>query len=531
MVIIGSETHVRSLLQAGAKLDDVDADGNHPLHCATISGNQAIMRLLIDAGADVDAAGQIGKTALHLATKKWMTSMLIQAGADVSIQDYNGDTPLHISVNLLELTKADTYNEEDYENVELLLEASADVNQPNHAGLTPFHAILRQAPRDSCAQVPRRAIHHVSLLLNFLERGGDIVTPTIRGDLPFLVLLENSSYFWGYSASPPWPAVREGFYKIFKAFLGGGANPHTIINGQALLHWLILKATSKPHFYDVKPIILLCTMIDVSQAISDGEYPLHFVIRNATAFHGAVFANLANLLLSYGASAYQCDLDGLSPLAMLYKERPSEYQMLSMTQTLLTAGTHPFLSTPTSNLPIFLLARSHQFNTQQELATMLFNAYLKNGWWLRDEEASIVWHEVPNLHWLEKWRSACKAVCESNDWPTAKSYLKELATLLPSDVRDFISKTAMEVLANFCVLQASATFEFKVKIADMPGGAQDVQNRQKLEKICSQIVDMVNDFRELDLKAAEGRFEILFKVYDRRKKMGSLRSNVEPIRL
>ena len=484
------------------------------------------MRLLIDSGAQVDAIGQLGKTPLHLATRKSLTSMLIQAGASVSIQDFNGDTPLHVALNLLEPTKSEPYNTEDYETIELLLEASADINQPNHAGLTPFHVMLRQPPRDSCTQIPRKVIHHVKLLLNFLERGGDIITPTVRGDLPFLVLLENSDYFWGYSSSAPWPSVREGFYKIFKSFLDGGANPHTLIHGQALLHWLILKSTSKPYFYDVKPIVLLCSMIDVSKVGSDGEYPLHFVIRNAKAFHGVVIANLANLLLSYGASPFKCNHEGFSPLAMLFKERPYEYQIFSITQTLLTAGSHPFLSTPSSDLPIYLLARNYEGSPQQELATMLFNAYLKNGWWLRDEESRIVWHEVPTLHWLEKWRFACKAVCESSDWPTARSHLKELAILLPSDVRDFISKTAMEVLANFCILQASATFEFKAKVADLPRGTRDGKDRQNLEKVCSQIVEMVNDFRKLELKAAEGRYEILFKIYDVRKKMGMLKCGV-----
>jgi hypothetical protein len=56
----------KALVQAGAKLDAVDAKQNTALHYAAGYGRPEYAALLLDAGAPVEAANDTGKTALDL---------------------------------------------------------------------------------------------------------------------------------------------------------------------------------------------------------------------------------------------------------------------------------------------------------------------------------------------------------------------------------------------------------------------------------------------------------------------------------
>jgi ankyrin repeat protein len=56
----------KALVEAGAKLDAVDAKKNTALHYAAGYGRPEYAALLLDAGAPVEAANDTGKTALDL---------------------------------------------------------------------------------------------------------------------------------------------------------------------------------------------------------------------------------------------------------------------------------------------------------------------------------------------------------------------------------------------------------------------------------------------------------------------------------
>ena len=88
---------VRTLLQAGADVDDRQGDGSTALHWASYRDNREIAALLIRAGADVDAANDLGVTALWAACENGSSAMvetLLEAGADPNTALPFGETPL-----------------------------------------------------------------------------------------------------------------------------------------------------------------------------------------------------------------------------------------------------------------------------------------------------------------------------------------------------------------------------------------------------------------------------------------------------
>ena len=93
----------QSVLEAGAKVDARDNDGQTPLHkLAQISDRRIIERspklaaMLLAFGADPNATGNSGRTPLHLAAHnghETMARFLIESGADLTVSDADGLTP------------------------------------------------------------------------------------------------------------------------------------------------------------------------------------------------------------------------------------------------------------------------------------------------------------------------------------------------------------------------------------------------------------------------------------------------------
>lgn len=93
----GNAEQVRSVLAAGAVVDEPDRDGRTALTHAVIEGHANIVQLLLDAGASVNMRDFLGETPLHCAAKKpnvEVVRQLLDAGAQVDAQDRNGNTPL-----------------------------------------------------------------------------------------------------------------------------------------------------------------------------------------------------------------------------------------------------------------------------------------------------------------------------------------------------------------------------------------------------------------------------------------------------
>jgi len=91
---IDSETAIATeLLESGAELDAVNADGNQALWFACVSNHLAMLELLISAGADLNHVNDNGYTCLMYAAstgKLAVAKKLIQAGSDITIQSPEG---------------------------------------------------------------------------------------------------------------------------------------------------------------------------------------------------------------------------------------------------------------------------------------------------------------------------------------------------------------------------------------------------------------------------------------------------------
>lgn len=94
---------VETLIDAGAKVDALDNDGNTPLHSATNRGwyDVDVVRCLVGKNADVNRCNLSGQTPLHNACGHQGTikvvEFLLQTGADTCTTDDGGNTPLDVA--------------------------------------------------------------------------------------------------------------------------------------------------------------------------------------------------------------------------------------------------------------------------------------------------------------------------------------------------------------------------------------------------------------------------------------------------
>jgi ankyrin repeat protein len=92
----------RALLDAGAKVDEVDGDGITSLGWAAISNRVAMARLLIERGADVNHVDNKGMTPLLYAASidfgdSTMIDLLIKSGARTNVHTKDGLTALDLA--------------------------------------------------------------------------------------------------------------------------------------------------------------------------------------------------------------------------------------------------------------------------------------------------------------------------------------------------------------------------------------------------------------------------------------------------
>jgi hypothetical protein len=131
----GDAHAVHRLLEDGADVRAVDADGYTALHWAGIRGHFRIFRELLGAGAPVDAVGADGGTPLHWAChhdRADMVELLLDAGADLTVKNRWGRTALHVAAR-----------RGNAEVARLLLRRGADPNAATREGWTPLHVAYR----------------------------------------------------------------------------------------------------------------------------------------------------------------------------------------------------------------------------------------------------------------------------------------------------------------------------------------------------------------------------------------------------
>lgn len=117
------------LLDNGAPITRVGADGGTVLHRVAHYDRPDIMQLLVDAGGDITTQNRWGRSPLHVAARRGcpaVASLLIDVGADLHATTNEGWTPLHVA-----------FRAGQPEIVELLLNAGADPNRRDAEGLVP----------------------------------------------------------------------------------------------------------------------------------------------------------------------------------------------------------------------------------------------------------------------------------------------------------------------------------------------------------------------------------------------------------
>ena len=234
---------VRYLAQNGADYNGKTAAGRM-IHEAVSGENVAILDALVEAGANVDDVNDEGQTPLHLAYKDVaMTKRLIEIGCKASIpRPDDGFTPLHVAINNCEWEVAKTILQEGRPELELktnssyrlagftplalavwrdhaemarlLLEAGADPNSRTEADGTVIlqlsvdedvvRTVLDYDPdlrlRDDKGNTPLNELIEwssvsISVIKRLLRQGSDVNQPNKAGRTPlFKVLVHSKTY-------------------------------------------------------------------------------------------------------------------------------------------------------------------------------------------------------------------------------------------------------------------------------------------------------------------------------------------------
>jgi ankyrin repeat protein len=129
----GDLQRVQDLLDGGAAVNGVDAEGNTALHLAAFNGHLDVVKALLAAGADANAQDAQGWTPIFKAAYNHemdcgfapVVQALVDAGADVNHRIFYGLTPLMLAAGGGEAAVC-----------EVLLNAGAEVKAANDGGRT-----------------------------------------------------------------------------------------------------------------------------------------------------------------------------------------------------------------------------------------------------------------------------------------------------------------------------------------------------------------------------------------------------------
>lgn len=147
---------LRHLIEAGAPVNSIGADGGTSMHRVCHHGRADMVQLLLENGADLAPSNQWGRVPLHVAVRRGHRApaeLLLTAGADPNVTTREGWTPLHVA-----------YMAGQSDLVELLLERGADPGKKDSEGKRPEdHAFTRPAPIDLTMQALDEYVGHYDL--------------------------------------------------------------------------------------------------------------------------------------------------------------------------------------------------------------------------------------------------------------------------------------------------------------------------------------------------------------------------------
>jgi hypothetical protein len=243
---------LKSLLAAGAPVDQRGAFDWTPLHQAVIAGKTAAAALLLDRGADPNARGQFDMTPLHWAAMKGsaeLVGLLARRGGRTDTRNVYGMTPLHDAAN------------EDA--AKALLAVGAKVSAQDERGMTPLHT----------ARAPL-------VVKTLMEAGGDMRALSKDGLTPFDLGVVNALEPAGVSIQSRRAPAR------LRGVLGRGSITIRSVTEMPLDDFTISADSPACDEVDAFPdkidrfapgqVVQVVLTLFRSAGVAEGEYPLFF---------------------------------------------------------------------------------------------------------------------------------------------------------------------------------------------------------------------------------------------------------------
>lgn len=279
----GLQDAVTALITKGAKTEAKNANGETPLFSAAKNDEPEILQVLVNNGCKVTARDNLGSTALHIAVR-WgnpkSVARLVNIGAEIDAQNVSGKSPL---------AEAALVGKQDIAN--LLLMKGANPNKTDTAGRT----VLMDAIKTKNTDIIR-------LLLS------KNANPQIQD-------------FMGRNCYHE--AALTGDTEIISMIRRAGGNPLSRDKNGITPFSLVL---------DKDPVIIREVLgTDTTISDSDGNTPIHFIVRNKKS------SALLKTLINAGYPADTRNSDGYTPLCIAVEKGLKE-----LSRILLENGANPF---------------------------------------------------------------------------------------------------------------------------------------------------------------------------------------------
>ncbi len=195
---------IRSLLENGADIFEVDSEGNTPLHLAIWYVETDVIRLLLARGADITQRNLNGKTPITQVDNKGNTPLhwavwhgeinvirlLLVGGANIAQRNFKGKTPITQVDNKGNTPLHRAVRAANIELITLLVKHGADIAQINHKWETPItqadvegNTPLHWAVRDA----------NIKLIAFLLDNSANPNQKNHQGQTPFNLIPEDRS--------------------------------------------------------------------------------------------------------------------------------------------------------------------------------------------------------------------------------------------------------------------------------------------------------------------------------------------------
>lgn len=298
---LGQAQVVKVLVQAGADVDQADADGWTPLRAAAWGGHTEVVEFLVKHGCTLDSVDAENRTALRAAAwsgHEEIVKILLENGANVNLTDHEGRTALIAAAYMGHA-----------EIVEHLLNYGADINHADADGRTALSVAALCAPRSPGANV----------VVTLLERGATVDYKDKEGMTPLLVasfeghkevcelLLENEAdvdHCDHGGRSPLWAAASMGHGPVVALLLFWGC----CIDSMDSEGRTVLSVAAAQGCVEVVKQ-LLDRGLDEQHRDNSGWTPLHYA-----AFEG--HQDVCEALLEAGARVDEVDNEGKAALVL-----------------------------------------------------------------------------------------------------------------------------------------------------------------------------------------------------------------------